>query len=144
MKKFVIALFMSTGLFVHLANAAPVSSSGWFYTAVIYISGEPNFYHVGAFSTPEDCNTARNNDYGDGGATPWDGGPGCFYLYESDIPAYNELLQHWNMSAGDDNGLPSVGVDFQELLDSVTVLLEEHSITRYRQSMDKLTQKNQR
>lgn len=144
MKKLIIVLLMSAGLISQLASAAPVSSSGWFYTSVIYYGGEPSFNHVGPFSTSADCNVARNNDYGDGGAIPWDGGPGCFYLYESDIPSYNELLEHWNMSAGDNNGLPNIGVDFQEILDSVTVLIEEHSIIRYRASMDKLTRKKER
>lgn len=144
MKKFILAFMMSTGMMSQLAGAAPVSSSGWFYTAVSYSGGEPSFHHVGAFSSEEDCNVARNNDYGDGGAIPWDGGPGCFYLYESDIPSYNELLEHWNMSAGDNTGLPNVGVDFQELLDAVTVLIEEHAIIRYRASMDKLTTSKER
>jgi len=134
----ITALVMSAGILSQIASAAPVSSSGWFYTSVIYYGGEASFNHVGAFSSSNDCNIARNNDYGDGGAIPWDGGPGCFYLYENDISSYNELLEHWNMQAAGNDGLPNVGVNFQELLDNVTLLIEQHTIKEYRASMDKL------
>lgn len=135
---------LAAGAFASQLEAAPVSSSGWYYTAVTYTGSDTTFNHVGPFSDQPSCVQARNADYGDGGAIPWDGGPGCFYLYENSIDAYNELLEHWNLASGDDNGMPSLEAEMHEVLASVNVLIEQHAIKEYRKSMSQLSHLDKR
>jgi len=132
-----LAMILSTSVYTTSVSAA-VTTEGYYYTTVQYFSGQAHFNQVGAFSNIDDCNVARQNDYGDGGAIPWDGGPGCFYLSANNIPGYNELLEHWSGQVGN-GGIPVVNGEFQELLQNVTILVESHQIVRYRQSMNKLS-----
>ncbi|WP_196140854.1 hypothetical protein [Aliikangiella sp. G2MR2-5] len=122
------------------ANAVgPVSSPGWYYTTVSYSNGSPSFGRAGPFSDEATCQAVRWNDYGDGGAIPWDGGPGCFYLYENQIGAYNEILQHWNLATGPNTGQPHLEMEMSRLLDSVNILIEQHAISGYRKSLNTLS-----
>jgi len=134
----VLAIILSGSIYTSSVSAA-ATTEGYYYTTVQYFSGQASFNQVGAFSNIDDCNIARQNDYGDGGAIPWDGGPGCFYLSTNNIPAYNELLEHWSGQAGGTGGVPAVNGEFQELLQNVSILVENHQIVRYRQSMDQLS-----
>jgi len=117
----------------------PVTSPGWYYTTIQYTSGSPNYGRVGPFSDEASCQSARWADYGDGGAVPWDGGPGCFYLYENQIGAFNEILEHWNLATGPNTGVPHIELEAHELLESVNVIIEHHAIKEYRSSMSKLS-----
>ncbi|MCW8876112.1 MAG: hypothetical protein OQK04_19550 [Kangiellaceae bacterium] len=130
---------LAAGALAGQTEAAPVSSAGWYYTTVNYYSGSPSFSHMGPYSDETSCEQARTDDYGDGGAIPWDGGPGCFELFENQIDAYNELLEHWGLAGGDDNGMPSVEAEMHEVLASVNVLIEQHAIREYRKSMSELS-----
>ena len=117
----------------------PVSSPGWYYTTIQYTTSGYNYGRVGPFSDKPSCQSARSADYGDGGAIPWDGGPGCFYLYENEIGAFNEILEHWNLASGPNSGVPHIELEANELLASVNVLIEHHAIKEYRSSMNKLS-----
>ncbi len=117
----------------------PVSSPGWYYTTIQYTSSGYHYGRVGPFSDEASCQSARWTDYGDGGAIPWDGGPGCFYLYENQIGAFNEILEHWNLASGPNSGVPHIELEADELLASVNVLIEQHAIKDYRRSMSKLS-----
>ncbi|NVK89591.1 MAG: hypothetical protein HWE13_15745 [Gammaproteobacteria bacterium] len=117
----------------------PVSSPGWYYTTISYASGSASFGRMGPFSTEAECQATRWNDYGDGGAIPWDGGPGCFYLYESGIGAYNELLQHWNLVTGPNTGNPTIATEMKPALLEVNMLIEQHDIRDYRDALSRIS-----
>jgi hypothetical protein len=138
-----LPLFVAATVFSNLSTAT-ASSSGYFYTTIQYISGEPYFSQIGAFNTLEECNLARNADYGDGGAVPFDGGPGCFYLHDNEINAYNELIDDWNGQINDPGGLPALEQDIHVLLEDVNQLIARHNIKSYRESMANLVARNKR
>lgn len=140
MKSILFAItLLATSILLNQANAALVSSSGWYYTQVNYYSGTPSFNHMGPYADKPACLEARAADYGNGGGIPWDGGPGCFYLYENEINAYNELLEHWGMAGGGDDGVPTMKEDIHKVLADVNVLIEQHAILEYRRSMNTLS-----
>ncbi|WMS87342.1 hypothetical protein [Pleionea litopenaei] len=134
------AIVLTASLCSQSADAiGPVSSPGWYYTTVSYASGSATFGRNGPFSTKAECDAVRWNDYGDGGSIPWDGGPGCFYLHDNDIWAYNELLEHWNLATGPNTGLPSLDAEMEYVLSEVNVLIEHHAIRNYREAMNKVS-----
>ena len=130
---------LAAGALAGLAEAAPVSSTGWYYTTISGSAPNTTFGHMGPYSSEASCNQARHADYGDGGPIPWDGGPGCFYLYENEIDPFNELLEHWSLAGGGNDGVPTLKGDIHEVLASVNVLIEQHAIREYRRSMSELS-----
>ena len=138
MSRFLTVIAIST-LFSASVFAGTATTQGWYYTTIWYSGGSPQFGQVGAFSTLEDCQSARWDDYGDGGAVPWDGGGGCIYVYENDLDAYNELIDARNLNINNGNGMPSGEMDIQELLAEINVIMQEHNIKDYKKKLSKLT-----
>ncbi|NVJ50081.1 MAG: hypothetical protein HWE13_15750 [Gammaproteobacteria bacterium] len=130
-----VTLLLSAGVYA----IGPVTSPGWYYTTIKYSGGTPSFSRAGPFASQDDCNAARSSDTGDGGWQPFDGSADCFYLYENDIPAYNELLEHWNLASGPNTTLPALDADMQSVLAEVNLVIGQHEIQRYRQSLNKVS-----
>jgi hypothetical protein len=140
-----ISITLTSALLCSSALAGNATTEGYYYKAQQYISTGIYYYsQVGAFSTSDDCNLARNADFGDGGAIPSASGPGCFYLYANDIANYNDLFDHYNSVAGTSGNGITNHEEYYELLQNVGGLGEHHSLKEYRRSMTKLTTQQRR
>ncbi len=110
---------------------AAISTEGWFYPVIV--GGDPTTkYLKGAYSTEEICNEVRTAEYGDGDSIlPWEGGPGCHYIYESDIDNANEL---YNISQPD-FPIEILELEMQEiriLINNINDLDEYYNIEVYK------------
>jgi|GEM_PF-3144873 len=132
----IVATLLATGLANSIMAAGPVTSPGWYYTTVTGSGSSAHYDDRGPFAGPTECNAARSTDFGDGGAMPVTWGPGCFELFANDIPAYNELLEHWNLATAPGGGTPAIGDDIHQVFTAVNILIEQHAIRDYRKSLN--------
>ena len=111
---------------------AAISTEGWYYPAII--GGDPTTKFLkGVFSTEDVCIEVRTAEYGDGDSVlPWEGGPGCHYIYASDIDNANEL---YGISYDPAFPIEVIGISFEEiniLINNIHQLDEEYNIQMYK------------
>jgi hypothetical protein len=89
-----ITLIGITFISLQVQAAGSISGPGWYYQrlAVGAVGTYENIFLQGAYASSTECDTARSNDYDPSdGFKPWDGGPGCHYIYANEVDLANEL-----------------------------------------------------
>ncbi len=131
-------LFVFLSVFVSCSLQAAISDEGYYYAAKPVGGDATTIFLKGPYSTEAICTEVRSADYGDGDyILPWDGGPGCFYIYPSDIDNANELYG----IAMPYSPLVSIGLKGDKLnmfLDSVHELDQAYDIAGYNDELNNL------
>jgi len=128
------------GLSLQINAAGTITGPGWYYQAlpVGAVGTYANIFLKGAYADEATCQTIRWNDYDPSdGIKPWDGGPGCHYIYERDVANANDLYSV-SFNPGSDT---IIGLGADQLLqyfEEVKVINEEHNITQYKVKMNRL------
>lgn len=134
-------LFIATGL-IATTNAAPMCSScdGYYYIAVSETNNggfvDYQYNDIGAFASEESCQSAVQNDYGNGDAwLPFSGSPICKWRYGENAGVYEDIINDWNTVANPDN--PGVIAD-EEVVKEIAELREEYRLKRYEAQLHSL------
>lgn len=133
------------------ANGASgcATCGGWFYTAQQYTgSYSYNYASRGPYATQEDCNLARNADFGDGDTwLPSESlGNGCSWRFESDYGAYEEIFDKYNLAPGGDNNGGGINhgntigelISDQELIRDITTLRDVFEVDSYESKLESM------
>lgn len=127
-------LLITAGL-SQTSSAAPMCSTcdGYYYIAISQTNNgglvDYQYNDIGAFATEESCQSAVQNDYGNGDAwLPFSGSPICKWRYGSNSGAYEEIINDWNTVANPND--PGVIVD-EALISKIAELRREYRIKEY-------------
>lgn len=138
----------SAGLQTSAAQGC-ATCGGWFYTAQQYLGNYSyNYTSRGPFASEEDCNLARNADFGDGDAwLPSESlGNGCSWRFESDYGAYEEIFDNYNLASAGGNGNGGINhgevigklISDKELISDITKLRDVYEIKSYETKLDSM------
>jgi hypothetical protein len=138
-------LSLAAGLALACTLAAPLATAsiygpgeGYYYIAYTMTGGFPSsaqYMSVGPFADQNECNLARNADYGNGDAwLPFDGsGIHCTWVFHNEVGALEDTLEHWNTVVGGGNTRPGY-LDVAKL-ERIAELREIHQVDRYEAAM---------
>ena len=140
LKSKLLLLTSMVGLSLQLNAAGTISGPGWYYQALpVGAAGTyANIFLKGAFPDKPTCLQTRQNDYNpDDGIKPWDGGPGCHYIYQNDVANANDLYSLvFNPGSDTIIGLPAE--EMLEFFDQVDEINQTHDIKSYKAKMNQL------
>lgn len=138
-----LALAGLLGCTMYVSAAGTISSPGWYYQAlpVGALGTYENIFLKGPYADEASCDVARWDEYDpSNGILPWDGGPGCHYIYENSIDQVNELYSV-AFNPGTDVILVLDAAAQQLYLEEVEQINQQHDIKNYKMKINQLLNK---